>query len=87
MVEEPPAATVLLGMRCGDGCEGRIDITEALRSRPVGEWRELVAPVSDFGDAGADLGHVTAPFVITTEGTLALRIAHVRLERDVDPGD
>ena len=69
-------------MRCGDDCEGRIDITEALRSRPVGEWRELVAPVSHFGDSGADLGHVTAPFVITTDGALALRIANVRLETE-----
>ena len=84
MVEEPPTEMVLLGMRCGEGCEGQIDITEALRSRPVGEWREFVAPLSHFGDSGTDLGHVTAPFVITTEGAMALRIANVRLESGVE---
>jgi hypothetical protein len=33
-----------------------------------------------FADAGAELSHITAPFVLETEGTLALRFADVRLE-------
>ena len=34
-----------------------------------------------FGDAGADLSHVTTPFLLATEGSLALRFTDVRLER------
>jgi hypothetical protein len=41
-----------------------------------------------FADAGADLSHITTPFLLATEGTLALRFANVRLEpvaEDDDP--
>ena len=67
-------------MRCGEDCEGRIDITEALTRSTVGEWRTMRLRLSHFADAGADLGHVTTPFLLATEGTLALRFTDVRLE-------
>jgi len=31
-------------------------------------------------DSGADLSHITTPFLIATEGSFALRFADVRLE-------
>jgi beta-glucosidase len=81
MVEEPPSAPVYAAMRCGEGCEGRVDITEALARMPVGEWRTMKLRLRHFGDAGADLSHVTMPFLLATEGSLALRFTDVRLER------
>ena len=80
MVEEPPSAPVFAAMRCGEDCEGRIDITGDLGAIPPGNWTTLKVSLSAFRDAGADLDHITAPWVLATEGTLALRIAHVRLE-------
>ena len=80
MVEEPPVAPVYAAMRCGEGCEGRIDITEALTGSEVGEWREMRLRLRHFADAGADLSHITTPFLLATEGRLALRFANVRLE-------
>ena len=38
----------------------------------------------DLAAAGADLSHVTTPFLLATEGTLALRFADIRLETAVD---
>jgi beta-glucosidase len=64
MVEEPPSASVYAAMRCGEGCEGRIDITEALARSRVGEWRTMKLRLRHFA----------------TEGTLALRFAGIRLE-------
>jgi beta-glucosidase len=80
MVEEAPSASVYAAMRCGEGCEGRIDITEALARSVVGEWKTMRLRLPDFAGAGADLSHVTTPFLLATEGTLALRFADIRLE-------
>ena len=80
MVEEPPIASVYAAMRCGAGCEGRIDITENLVRSEAGEWRTMKLGLRHFADAGADFSHITSPFLLATEGSLALRIAEVRLE-------
>jgi beta-glucosidase len=71
-------------MRCGEGCEGRIDITEALTRSRVGEWWTMKLRLRHFASAGADLSHVTTPFLLATDGTLALRFADVRLEPPLD---
>jgi beta-glucosidase len=80
MVEEPPSAPVYAAIRCGASCEGRIDITEALNRSTVGEWWTMKLRLHHFASAGADLSHVTTPFLLATEGPLALRFANVRLE-------
>jgi beta-glucosidase len=84
MIEETPSLPVYAAMRCGEGCEGRIDITEAFNLSEVGEWQTMKLRLQHFADTGADLSHVTTPFLLATEGTLALRIADIRLEA---PGD
>ena len=81
LVEESPSELVFLAVRCGEECEGRVDITEALSGGRIGGWRTLTILLSRLRDAGAELSHVTAPFVLETEGTLALRFANVRLEK------
>lgn len=87
MVEEVPSASVYAAMRCGEACEGQIDITEALARSTVGEWRTMKLRLPHFADAGADLSHITTPFLLATEGTLALRFAEVRLEPAVEDDD
>jgi beta-glucosidase len=80
MVEGPPTSSVMLGMICGDECGSRIDITDLLAGLPVGQWRTVTIRLSCFAEAGIDLAHVTTPFLIATDGELALRFADVRLE-------
>ena len=65
-------------------CVGRVDITEALARSGVGEWRTMKLRLRHFADAGADLSHVTTPYLLATEGRLALRFAEVRLEPAVE---
>lgn len=79
LVEEGPSAPVLLAMRCGDDCEGRVDITEILEDVPAATWKTVKVPLSELAAAGVDLSHVTSPFLLATEGTLALRFAEVRV--------
>jgi beta-glucosidase len=80
LVEEAPSAPVFLAMRCGEGCDGRVDITEVLAANPGEGWFTVRVPLRRLADSGADLAHVTAPFVLETEGAVALRFAEVRLE-------
>ncbi|PWB75895.1 MAG: hypothetical protein C3F15_05930, partial [Holophagae bacterium] len=80
LVEEPPSEPAFLAVRCGEGCEGRVDITEALGSVRAGEWQTIAVPLRRFGEAGAELSHITVPFVLETAGSFALRFADVRLE-------
>jgi beta-glucosidase len=87
MVEEPPSAPVFAAMRCGEDCEGRVDVSDLLVRSPVGGWITVTIQLRRFADAGADLGHVTTPFLLATEGSLALRFAEVRLEPPPQGGD
>jgi beta-glucosidase len=79
LLEEAPSAAVTLGMECGDDCSGSLDLSERLTALPNGEWHTVTVRLSCFEDAGADMSHITTPFVIETDGTLALRFAEVRL--------
>ena len=83
-VEEAPSAPVLLGMQCGERCEGKLPIDEALRSAPRGEWRELKVLLQCFERKGADMRHITSPFALSTAGKLSLGIANVRLGTGVE---
>jgi beta-glucosidase len=80
LVEEPPTSSVMLGMICGDECGSRVDVTDFLAGSPVGEWQTVTIRLSCFADVGIDLAHVTTPFLLATDGELALRFADVRLE-------
>ena len=80
LVEGPPSSGVMVGMICGDECASRIDVTDLLQDSPVGEWQTVIVRLSCFADVGIYLTHVTTPFLIVTDGELALRFADVRLE-------
>jgi beta-glucosidase len=84
LVEKAPASSVMLGMVCGDDCGGYVDVTDLLAASPIGEWRTVTIRLSCFADVGADLAYVTTPFLITTDGELALRFADIRLESAAD---
>ncbi|MCW7539131.1 exo 1,3/1,4-beta-D-glucan glucohydrolase [Aquabacterium sp. A7-Y] len=76
----PPSSTVTLRVDCGYPCTGAIDATAAMKSAPVGEWKELAIPLSCFADQGADLTAVNKAFLLSSSGTLELAIAGIRWE-------
>jgi beta-glucosidase len=88
-LEQPPAGTVRVGVRCSDtsqaaetGCGvaggAMLDATSALASAQRGKWATLAVPLSCFAnDAG--LSSVAAPFALRSEGELAISFSDIRL--------
>ena len=90
-VEQPPAGTVLVGVRCaatsqaaetGCGIAGgaMLDATHLLRSVTPGEWTALSVPLVCFADRDG-LSSVAAPFAVRTDAKLTLRFADIRVRR------
>jgi len=79
LVERAPAAGVTLRMDCGYPCSGALDVTDLLSTLPPGEWHPVHLRLRCFEEAGADMARIDTPFLIATEGELALRIADVKL--------
>ena len=82
-VDAPPSADVVLAIECGENCAGTFALDEHLRKAPQGQWQPLKVMLQCFQKTGADMRSVTAPFALTTAGTLELGIANVRLETGV----
>jgi beta-glucosidase len=83
-VDAPPAESVELAMECGSACSGKVAIDPSLRAATKGEWTAFRVPLRCFEKNKADMGKITAPFAITTAGSLQLGVANVRL--DSGPG-
>lgn len=79
LVEKHPTKPVMLGVECGELCGGEVDITSRLQAQPLNEWRVLRVPLRCFAAAGADMSRVTAPFRMSTDGAVILRVADVEL--------
>ena len=82
-VDAAPSENAELAIECGEQCRGAFPIAEHLRKAPQGEWQELKILLQCFQENGADMRNVTAPFAVSTQGTLRLGIANVRLETGV----
>jgi beta-glucosidase len=83
-VDEPSSAPVRVVMECGAACSAAVPIQAALKDAPRGEWRRLKILLSCFQKNGMDMGRVTAPFLISSDGPLALSVAEIRLESGMD---
>ena len=78
-VDTPPAGAVTVGMACGEGCAASVPVTGALRAAPAGEWRTLMVPLRCLAQGGVVMDRIAAPLVITSEGSLGLSVAEVRI--------
>ena len=83
-LEEAPSGAVSLGMDCGDGCSGQLDVTETVAGLPAGEWRTLRFRLSCLARAGVDMTQVLAPLVLSSDGRLSLSFSDVRLVTEAD---
>ncbi len=75
---------VNIGVLCGEGCAGLIDVSSALRAEEGAGWRRMRVTLACFADAGADMASLSAPFAIETAGAARLAIADVRLVQDAN---
>jgi beta-glucosidase len=78
-VDRRPQQPMRLGVGCGIGCSGSVDITGLLSGGAPAEVRTLKVKLSCLGAAGADLAKVEEPLVLSTSGAAALTILDMRL--------
>lgn len=58
------AAPLWLGVGCGQGCAGQVDIGKTVGKLPAGEWKVIGVPLKCFQVAGADMSKlVQLPYV------------------------
>lgn len=76
-----PDKAVNIAMRCGDKCEGKIDISKNVKKLKKEEWILLPIALNCFSMVGADLSKIATPFEISTDGKLSIEISSIRLER------
>ncbi len=56
----------------------------AATTAPVGEWRSYGVPLKCFAGKGADMGKVSVPFRLTSNGAVRYSLAHVALGSTAD---
>ena len=78
-VQVPPTEPVQLRMDCGWPCSGAVEMEEVFGSLTPDTWHSLSVPLACFARAGADLGQISTPFLLATEGALSLDVASVEV--------
>lgn len=78
-VVEAPAGPVHLGMGCGEGCGGSMDVSSLLSSLPPDEWGEIRVRLRCFAEAGVDLSRVEIPVRLSSDGPAAFAVGSVQL--------
>ncbi len=84
-VDTVPEGPVKLGVRCSAGdCSGELDFSAFLQGKSDGEWRVGRVSLSCFQRVGIDMDQITAPMVLTAEGTFEISISNAGLVEDAD---
>ncbi|MCG8442000.1 MAG: exo 1,3/1,4-beta-D-glucan glucohydrolase, partial [Caulobacterales bacterium] len=82
-----PTAPVRAEMRCAEGCDAHLDLTETFRANAGAGWRRFELPLSDLDAGEHAMRAVIAPFVLASEGALTVQISDVRLAMADNPGE
>ena len=72
-------APVWLGVGCGDGCSGRVDLQKTLAAIPQGEWKVVGVPLKCFVAAGADVAKLVQVPVLESRAALQLSVSRIAL--------
>ena len=74
-----PQAPLLLGMSCGSGCGGTVNLNPLLTQKAAGQWHKLVIDLQCLANAGVALNHLYQPFLLQSSGNTALTLSNIRL--------
>ena len=77
--------TTKLGVGCGDGCAGDMDITEGLRSKLNLGWQVSRLKLSCFAEQGTDMTKVNAPVAFKVSGPVQIQLSSISIVSN--PGD
>ena len=83
--ETPPTERVKLRLGCGYPCGADADVTELFKSVPTERWVRVSLDVRCFVQQGLDATAVDTPFLLLTEGRMALSIADIRFVPGAGP--
>ncbi|WP_446728743.1 glycoside hydrolase family 3 protein [Pseudoalteromonas sp. D15MCD-2] len=72
-VDQAADAPLMLGMQCGENCDGQFDISKQLKA--ANDWQTLTVDLSCFAEQGVQLGQVFSPWQLATEGSWQVSIA------------
>ena len=72
-------APVWLGVGCGDGCSGRVDLQKTLAAIPQGEWKVVGVPLKCFVAAGADVSKLVQVPVLESSAALQVSVSRIAL--------
>ncbi|MDR6842624.1 glycoside hydrolase family 3 protein [Pseudoxanthomonas sacheonensis] len=72
-------APVWLGVGCGEGCSGRVDLHKTLAALPQGQWKVVGVPLKCFVKAGADVSKLTQVPVLESAAALDLSVSRIAL--------
>lgn len=78
-LDAAPPAPVFMSVRCdGDDCGRPLRLPELAALAP-GQWRVLGVPLKCFAATGTDMTRITAPFRVSTDGSLNFSLSRVAL--------
>jgi len=72
-VDQAADAPLMLGMQCGENCDGQFDISKQVKA--ANDWQTLTIDLSCFAEQGVQLGQVFSPWQLATEGAWHVSIA------------
>jgi beta-glucosidase len=75
----PPSGPLTLGMGCGEGCGGAVDVSGLLRKMPAGEWQTLTVRLRCIAEAGADMGSIETPVRLGSAGAAQIGLGKTEL--------
>ncbi|WP_159981489.1 MULTISPECIES: exo 1,3/1,4-beta-D-glucan glucohydrolase [unclassified Novosphingobium] len=78
-VDARPNGPVALGIESG-GKTTSVPIATTLARAPLGEWARIAVPLQCFASRGADMAAITAPFVLSANGPLAVSLSDVKID-------
>ena len=82
-VDALPGGHAWIGMGCGKGCQGRVDVGPQL-ARLGGQWVRVGVPLKCFRKAGADMHRIEQPFTLAAGKGAQLALFRAALGTDVD---
>ena len=78
-LDKKPDAPVLWNLGCGNNCNGKLDITNALIEGGEGAWQKLTVPLRCFAGAAPNAKAINAPMILETNGTMTLSISQIEV--------
>lgn len=73
------SAPVWLGVGCGEGCSGRVDLQKTLAALPQGQWKVVGVPLKCFAAAGADVSKLVQVPTLESAAALDLSVSRIAL--------